>query len=128
MKITSFNPLIVTKDAEKVIALFEALGFERRHKKTGINDKDVTSVRMRYTGEDGKIFHVDVTEADVPQDIVSIRMNIPDFDEAFAMLEEKGFNNIQGEKVTHTGSSKSTMMVSPSGFSISVAEHIKNHD
>lgn len=128
MKITSFNPLIVTKDAEKVIALFEALGFERRHKKTGINDKDVTSVRMRYTGEDGKIFHVDVTEADVPQDIVSIRMNIPDFDEAFAMLEEKGFKNIQGEKVTHTGSSKSTMMVSPSGFSISVAEHIKNHD
>ena len=128
MKITSFNPLIVTKDAEKVIALFEALGFERRHKKTGINDKDVTSVRMRYTGEDGKIFHVDVTEADVPQDILSIRMNIPDFDEAFAMLEEKGFKNIQGEKVTHTGSSKSTMMVSPSGFSISVAEHIKNHD
>ena len=128
MKITSFNPLIVTKDAEKVIALFEALGFERRHKKTGINDKDVTSVRMRYTGEDGKIFHVDVTEADVPQDIVSIRMNIPDFDEAFAMLEEKGFKNAQGEKVTHTGSSKSTMMVSPSGFSISVAEHIKNHD
>lgn len=128
MKITSFNPLIVTKDAEKVIALFEALGFERRHKKTGINDKDVTSVRMRYTGEDGKIFHVDVTEADVPQDILSIRMNIPDFDEAFAMLEEKGFKNAQGEKVTHTGSSKSTMMVSPSGFSISVAEHIKNHD
>ena len=128
MKITSFNPLIVTKDAEKVIALFEALGFERRHKKTGINDKDVTSVRMRYTGEDGKIFHVDVTEADVPQDILSIRMNIPDFDEAFAMLEEEGFKNIQGEKVTHTGSSKATMMVSPSGFSISVAEHIKNHD
>ena len=59
-KITSFNPLIVTKDAEATIALFEALGFERRHMKTG--------------------------------------------------------------------SSKSTMMVSPSGFSISIAEHIKNHD
>ena len=44
MTITSFNPLIVTKDAEATIALFEALGFERRHMKTGINDKDITSV------------------------------------------------------------------------------------
>ena len=32
MKITSFNPLIVTKDAEAAIALFEALGFERPHR------------------------------------------------------------------------------------------------
>ena len=31
MTITSFNPLIVTQDAEAVIALFEAMGFERRH-------------------------------------------------------------------------------------------------
>ena len=36
MKITSFNPLIVTKDAESAIKLFEALGFERRHTKDSI--------------------------------------------------------------------------------------------
>ena len=90
MTITSFNPLIVTKDAEATIALFEALGFERRHMKTGINDKDITSVRMRYTGEDGKVFHVDVTQAPVPQDIASIRMNVRDFDEAYQLLEERG--------------------------------------
>lgn len=35
MKITSFNPMILTKKPEEVIALFEALGFERRHQKTG---------------------------------------------------------------------------------------------
>ena len=128
MTITSFNPLIVTKDAEATIALFETLGFERRHMKTGINDKDITSVRMRYTGEDGKVFHVDVTNAPVPQSITSIRMNVRDFDEAYRMLEEKGFKNAQGDKITNTGSSKSTMMVSPSGFSISIAEHIRNHD
>ena len=128
MTITSFNPLIVTKDAEATIALFEALGFERRHMKTGINDKDITSVRLRYTGEDGKVFHVDVTNAPVPQSITSIRMNVRDFDEAYKMLEEKGFKNSQGDKITNTGSSKSTMMVSPSGFSISIAEHIRNHD
>ncbi len=33
MKITSFNPMILTKKPEEVIALFEALGFERRHQK-----------------------------------------------------------------------------------------------
>jgi hypothetical protein len=124
MTITSFNPLIVTQDAEAVIALFEAMGFERRHMKTGINDKDITSVRMRYTGEDGKVFHVDVTSAPVPQDIATIRMNVRDFDEAYKMLEEKGFTNAQGGRITNTGSSKSTMMVSPSGFSISITEHI----
>lgn len=128
MKITSFNPLIVTENAEAVIALFEALGFERRHMKTGINDKDISSVRMRYTGEDGKTFHVDVTSAPVPQDISTIRMNVDDFDEACEMLAAKGFKNAQGEKITDTGSSRSTMMVSPSGFSISIAQHIKNHD
>lgn len=128
MKITSFNPLIVTKDAEATIALFEALGFERRHMKTGINDKDITSVRMRYTGEDGKVFHVDITQAPVPKDITAIRMNVRDFDEAYKMLEEKGFKNAQGEKITHTGSSVATMMIAPSGFAINVGEHIRNHD
>ena len=126
MKITSFNPMIVTKDSETVIKLFEDLGFERRHTKTGINDEDITSVRMRYEGEDGKVFHVDIADAPVPQDITTIRMNIDDFDEAYNMLEGKGFKNSQGDKVTETGTSRSTMMVSPSGYSISISKHIKN--
>ena len=128
MQITSFNPAIITSDAQSVIALFEALGFERRHTKTGINDKDITSVRMRYTNEDGKVFHVNVTQAPVPRDITAIHMNIRDFDEAYKLLEAKGFKNAQGDRITHTGSSESTMMVSPSGFSISITEHIRNHD
>ena len=127
MTITSFNPLIVTRDAEAAIALFEALGFERRHAKTGINDRDITSVVMRYTGEDGKGFHVSITSAPVPQDITSIRMNVRDFDEAYKMLEEKGFKNTQG-RITDTGSSKSAMMVSPSGFSISIIEHTRKEE
>ena len=120
MTITTFNPAIVTKDPESVIALFEALGFEKRHTKTGINDSDISNVRMRYTGEDGKTFHVDVAKASVPQDITAIRMNVRDFEEAKKMLEEKGFKNAQGDKVTHTPSSVATMMVSPSGFAINL--------
>ena len=128
MQITSFNPMIVTKDAASVIALFEALGFERRHMKTGINDSDITSVRMRYTNEDGKVFHVDVAQAHVEKDIATIRMNIRDFDETYQMLQEKGFVNAQGDRITRTSSSESTMMISPSGFTINITEHIRDHE
>ncbi len=125
MKITSFNPLIVTNNSEAAVKLFEDLGFEVRHTKTGINDSDITDFRMRYESEDGKVFHVDIAKAPVPKDITTIRMNIDDFDEAYNMLEGKGFKNSQGDKVTETGSSRSTMMVSPSGYSISISKHIK---
>lgn len=122
MQITSFNPLIITKNAEETIKLFEALGFERRHQKTGINGKDIVSVSMK----DANGFHVDITQTDsVPQDISSIRMNVRDFDEAYEFLTARGFKNAQGTKVTDTGSSKATMMVSPSGFTISLVEHIR---
>lgn len=127
MKITAFNPLILTKDAEATIAVYEALGFERRHTKSGI-EGNVTSVTMRYTGEDGKVFNVDVTEAPVPQDITTIRMSVRDFDEAYKLLEERGFRNTQGDKITETGTSKATMMVSPSGVPISLTQHIRKED
>ena len=50
MKITSFNPLIVTKDAEPVIALFEDLGFEKRHTKEGITTGAVTGAGFSLEG------------------------------------------------------------------------------
>ena len=127
MKITAFNPLILTKDAEATIALYEALGFERRHTKSGI-EGNVTSVTMRYTGDDGKVFNIDVTEAPVPQDVTTIRMSVRGFDEAYQLLEERGFKNAQGDKITETGTSKATMMVSPSGVPISLTEHIRTED
>ena len=127
MTITSFNPIIITKDAENAIKLFEGLGFERRHTKTGI-DGDISAVDLKYTGEDGKEFRVSVVSAPVPQDISTIRMNVRDFDEAYKLLEEKGFKIVEGGKITDTGSSKAAMMVSPSGFSISVSEHIRKDD
>ena len=127
MKITAFNPLILTKDAEATIALYEALGFERRHTKSGI-EGNVTSVTMRYTGDDGKVFNIDVTEAPVPQDVTTIRMSVRGFDEAYQLLEERGFKNAQGDKITETGTSKATMMVSPSGFPINISEHIRKED
>jgi len=80
---------------------------------------------MKYTNEDDNFIRVNITQAPVPHDITPIRMNVRDFDEAYKLLEEKGFQNAQGSKITDTGSSKATMMVSPSGFAISLSEHIR---
>ena len=125
MQITTFNPMILSRDADEIIKLFEALGFERCHTVDNIDGKDISSVRMT----DANGFHVDVARVEsMDRDMTTMRMNVRDFDEAYQMLEEKGFQNAQGGRITDTGTSRSTMMVSPSGFSISIAEHIKNHD
>lgn len=126
MKITSFNPLIVTKDVENVIKLFEDLGFEKRHSKTTeTNNMNVASVRMR----DANGFHVDVSQVGTLQkDMTVIRMNVDDLEEAENLLIRHGFVNTNPEKTAETPSHKSIFMVSPSGFAIDVIKHIKNHD
>lgn len=122
MKITSFNPNILTPNADDVIAVFEALGFQRAHNTVGINDSDISSVRMK----DDNGFHVDITKIEkLPQDRTIIRMNVDNFDEAFEFLTARGFKNGQGDKVTVSSSSKATTMVAPSGFTISLIEHLK---
>lgn len=121
MNITAFNPLIVSSKAAEVIDLFSALGFKCKHVKEGINE-DVISVDLK--NPDG--FRVNVAQADnIPSDMTVIRMNVDDFDEAYEFLTAHGFKNAQGTKVTDTGSSKATMMISPSGFGISLSQHIK---
>ena len=84
MKITSFSPLIITKNMEPAVNLFEEIGFERRHKKEGIGEKDVTAVQMRSAGG----FDLDISQFEgLPvESLVSIRMNVDDFDEAYNML------------------------------------------
>ncbi len=117
MKISTFNPIILSKDAESIVALFEDLGFEKRHNKTG---EDFSSNRMK----DSNGFHVDVVKAPVPQDMTSIRMNVDNFDEVYEIFSAHGFKGTETE-ARNTGTSRSMMMVSPSGFSITVTEHIK---
>ena len=120
MKITSFNPLIITKDAENSMALFEELGFEKRHNKTG---EDFSSNRMK----DANGFHVDIVNAAVPQDMTSIRMNVDNYDEVYELLTSRGFKSTEAE-ARNTGTSRSSMMISPSGFTITVVEHIKKEN
>lgn len=126
MKITTFNPLIVTRDAEITAKLFEELGFERRHHGHAVNSdgREVGGIRMK----DANGFYVDVAQNDaVPKDMTLIRINVDDFDEAYAFLLSKGFVNPKGDTVD-TKSNKNAMLVAPSGFAIHLCHHIKNHD
>ena len=125
MKITSFNPLIVTTDFEAAIAVFEALGFEKKHVKEGISLSNVTEVRMK----DANGFHVDVTQG--TGNYTMIRMNVDNLEEAIAFLEERGFHKARHEaanKTVDTGSSKFNIMVAESGYILAVSQHIKDHD
>ena len=97
MKITSFEPLIISAKADEVIATLEALGFERRHKKTGFDGQDISIVSMKNA--DG--FRVTVAKVEnMPRDITAIRMNVDSFEEAYAFLTARGFKNAQGDRVT----------------------------
>ena len=125
MKITTFDPLIITKDQESVIATFEALGFERQHRNADIPDREgVIGIRMK----DKNGYHVDVVQSPkAEQDQMTIRINVDDFDEAYKFFESHGFTPNTGKPV-EMASSISIGMTSPSGFRISLAHHIKRED
>ena len=123
MKITSFNPLIVTKDAQAAVKLFEDLGFHPIHNiEVTARSGPVSTVCLENDGG----FRVDVSEAPVPQDLSLIRMNVDDFDEALAFLEERGFRNHNATGATvDTATNKSAMIVSPSGYAFDLCQHLK---
>ncbi len=125
MKITSFNPLIVTKDAEPVVKLFEELGFEKRHIKEGISLNNSEDIRMK----DANGYHVDVTQG--TGEWTMIRMNVDNLEEAIEFLEARGFHKARHEvanKTIDTGSSKFNIMVSAGGTIFAVSQHIKDND
>ena len=123
MKITGFNPLIVTKDAEAAIKMFEELGFERRHSlDANTGTTDFTSVRMK----NAEGFYVDIANLPVEQDLTLIRMNVDDFDEAYNFLLSKGYTNPRGGQTVDTKTNKSCMMKSPTGFAFDLCQHIKD--
>ena len=126
MQITTFNPMILSKNADEIIKLFEEMGFERKHQKDGIDGKDISSVRMT----DANGFHVDVARVQsMEKDMTTMRMNVRDFDEAYEFLKSKGFKNASGEdRSVESTSSRSCLLISPTGFSIQLTQHIRKED
>ena len=123
MKITTFDPMIATTDADPVIEVFRELGFERTHT-VEANDglKDVERFRMKNSGG----YHVDIAQiADLPRDISLIRMNVDNFEEAYEFFTARGFTNLRGSSKAETKSNISAVLVSPSGFAINLVQHYK---
>ena len=123
MKITGFCPLIVTKDAENVKKVFESLGFEHHHTKTGIEGGQNTNYNMKDAN--GNRINIASSE-NVPRDLTGININVDNFQEAYDFFIAHGFVNPRGEgRVTDTPSSRATMLFSPSGYAVTITEHIK---
>ena len=122
MKITGFCPIIVTQDQETIVKVFEDLGFERRHLKTDIEGGNNENISMK----DANGFRINIASSKViPRDLTAININVDDFDEAYEFLLSKGFVNSRGDKITETESARSTMLFAPSGFGITLTQHIK---
>ena len=53
-------------------------------------------------------------------------IEIPDdFDGVYKVLAERGFKNFYGDKTVENASSKSAIMIAPSGFAINLIQHVK---
>lgn len=120
MKITGFCPIIITRDPESAVKLFEDLGFEKRHTKTDIEDGANTNYAMKDAN--GNRINIASSET-VPRDMSAVTINVDDFREAYDFLIAHGFVDPRGDKITETGSSTATMLFSPSGFPIHISEH-----
>lgn len=126
MQITTFNPMILSKNADEIVKLFEALGFEKKHAPvTDTGKRDVRSFRMKHP----EGYHVDVADVnDIGRHMTYIRMNVDNFDEAYDIFMAHGFTNTRGDGTIDSKSSKTASLVSPSGFRLALVQHIKNHD
>ena len=127
MRITSFDPVIVTTKQAECLELFEALGFERKHAPTNeFYGAKVTSVRMKHPNG----YHVDVVSKSTKNDAdeMLIRVNVDDFEEAYRLMTAHGFKNIHGDETIDVKSARSASMEGPSGARIAIVKHIKDHD
>lgn len=124
MKITTFNPLIITRHAEPVVRRFEELGFQRHHRKEEIGEFAFTDIRMK----DANGFYLDIMQTDalpLRRDWTAVRMNVDDFFGAYSILLARGFKNACADRTAVTGSSRSALMMAPSGLTIYLVQHIR---
>ena len=122
MKISSFNPLIVSSKGEELISLFEELGFEKQHTVEQVTESGVVNVDMKDA--QGNQIDIALTK-NVDRDLTLIRINVENFEEAFDFLTSRGFINMGGESRVESEHAKSAMMISPSGFAFNLCQHKK---
>ena len=123
MKITTFDPVIITSKSNDAIGLFEELGFAATHTPVqATRNGAMPLTRMK----DANGFHIEVAHRDeLSQDKVIIRMNVDDFEQAHGILTAHGFVNKEKDGMVVTEHFKAAEMASPSGLTIILLEHIR---
>ena len=128
MKITTFNPMIITNRAEDVLKAFELFGFTKKHAPTMklVSGEEFTDYRLQI--EEG--FYMDVAAIDtpLPMEVPAIRINVDDFDEAYKMLTDVGYKPTHEGAFAETEHAKSVALIGPVGFTIYLVQHIKKED
>ena len=78
--------------------------------------------------KDANGFYLDIMQTDalpLRQDWTAVRMNVDDFFGAYSLLLSRGFRHVYVDHTAETGSSRSALMIAPSGFSIYLVQHIR---
>ena len=128
MKITTFNPMIITNRPEEVLKYFEMFGFTKKHAPTMKMQNGEEFTDYRLENENGINMDVAAIKTPLPMEVPAIRMNVDDFDEAYKMLTDVGYKPTHAEGFMETEHSKSVALIGPVGFTIYLVQHIKKED
>ena len=124
MTVKTYYPALCTPNFEETVKELEALGFTKAHEKNDIAEHNNTNMVMK-DGNGNKVDVVSLSSMSaVKQSFTAIRMNVENYDEAYAELTAKGFIDLHPGTV-ETKSSKSTMLRSKEGFMYILTEHVK---
>lgn len=121
MKITSFNPSIVSTDPEKTIETFKSLGFEQKHHNSEASSKGNSATIL----ESPEGYRIGIYSTEIsPRSFAAIHMNVDNIDEAVAHFEKLGFVNRRPNGEGNR-SARATMLFAPEGYAIEISEHIR---
>ena len=121
MEIRYTSPIVFTNDAAKIITQMEGIGFHTTHEKENAGGTEVNLITMKDA--DGHPMMV-VENARFVTPFSGVRINVDNFAEALEKFTAMGYVNLQAG-ATATGTSYATLLRSPEGIFVSLAEHVK---
>ncbi|MCQ2050185.1 MAG: VOC family protein [Candidatus Saccharibacteria bacterium] len=98
MKVTAFNPALVTNNPDESIGFFKKLGFKIIKKLTFDSVNDIEYILENESGQRMDI----VYDEKIQKNMNVCRINVDDFDEAVNIFSEHGFKFIIEPLVTKT--------------------------
>lgn len=121
MKIKTFYPAVFSTDPEATVKAMETFGFGIAH--------DVEAATQfkneMFVLEDAEGHRVDVIGLkQAPRNFTGVRVNVFDFDEAYAELSAQGYKAYNSDMV-ESKMSRSALMMSPQGIPYIIIEHKK---